>query len=390
MHITIPLKTLKSMVDAVKEAIPKSPPQEVLTNFRLEAKNKLFTITATDLKLWLIRREDLQTIKEEGAIALNAKRFSDAVRSLAGEEVTIKVSEGMAQIKCGKSKFNLPTISADNYPEMPRNTGKNTFAIATDILRDGIAATLKTVSTDETKAALLGVHIDECDETLEGEDEPTHFVRFTSADGQRGSTIRFANPPLASLSVTVPTRALKEIEHINEAETEVSLVNNHIRFDSHALTVISPVVDKAFPPLWAMLAQLRKQKLSGSVKCDRKELMASLKRVNSLSEGDIYVQTVDISIEGDEMKFVSSIGGVGGVEESMTCDVGSGKFRSLFNPKYLLCILDTTKAKHVKLEGYDGVQRCVFISPCDGTDHETFLMAKAVVDKPIQDDEDDD
>jgi DNA polymerase III subunit beta len=300
------------------------------------------------------------------------------------------VSEGVALIKCGKSKFSLPVIDAERYPATPKNAEAKSFAIATDILKEGVAATLKTVSADETKPMLLGVHLREFDEVLEGEDDPTHFLAFVSTDGRRGSFFRTVVPPLASLNITVPTRTLKEVEHINQAETEVHLASNHISFNSRALTIISPLIGQAYPPVRSMLLNLRKQKLSGSVKCDRKELIASLKRVNSLSEGDIYVQSVDISIEDDEMKFVSSIGGVGGVEESLPCHVGSGKFRSLFNPKYLLCILDTTKAKHVKLEAYDGAQRCVFISPCDGTDHETFLMAKAVVGKPVEEEDDDD
>lgn len=391
MQLTIPLKTLKLMVEAVKEAIPKSLPQEILTNFHLEARNELFTITATDLKLWLIRREDCDTIKQEGAIALNAKRFSDAVRSLAGDEVSIKVAEGVAIIKCGKSKFSLPTIAADNYPLTPKAVDGQSFAIATDILHEGIAATLKTVSTDATKPSVMGVHIQGVDEILEGEDDPTHFLSFISTDGRRGSHFKAVCPLLNSLDVTVPTRTLKEVEHISQAETIVTLINGHIRFDTHSLTIISPTIEHPFPPARAMLPNLRKQTLSGTLKCDRRELILSLKRVNTLSEGDIYSQRVDLKIEGDELKFFSAIGGVGNVEESMLCDVGSGDFRSLFNPKYLLCILDTMKAKYVKLEAYEGAQRCVFITPCDGADHETFLMAIGEVkrNKTTETDDDD-
>ena len=391
MQLTIPLKTLRSMVDAVKEAIPKSPPQEVLNNFRLEAKNELFTITATDLKLWLVRREDCDTIKQEGAIALNAKRFSDMVKSLKGEEVSINASKGVALVKCGKSKFNLPVIDANNYPLMPKPSEGKTFAIATDILHEGISATLKTVSTDDTKPMIQGVHIHEFDETLEDEDEPTHFLSFTAADGSRGSVFKVVSPVLASLAVTIPTRTLKEVEHITQAETEVSLVNGHIWFNSRSLTIISPTIQQSYPPLRMMLAKMRKQEMSGSVKCDRKELIESLKRVNTLSEGDIYEQKVDMAIEGEELKFFSEIAGVGNVEESMVCDVGTGSFRSLFNPKYLLLILDTTKSKYVKLETYEGAQRCLFVSPCDGTDHETYLMAKVEIKrfKPEEDDDED-
>lgn len=389
MQLTIPLKTLKAMVDAVKEAIPKSPPQEVLTNFRLEAKNDLLTITATDLKLWLIRREDCNDIKEEGAIALNAKRFSDAVKSLKGEEVSIKVSAGIATIKCGKSKFSLPVIEADKYPLAPKSVGERSFSIATDILRQGISATLKTVSTDETKSALLGVHIQEFDETLEGEDDPTHFLEFVSADGKRGSRFTVVSPFLSGLNTTVPTRTLKEVEHITQAQTEMILLNGHIRFDTHSLTIISPLIEQPFPPIGSMLAHLRKQKLSGTIKCDRKELVESLKRVNTLSEGDIYEQRVDMLIEGEELKFFSEIAGVGNVEESMLCDVGSGSFRSLFNPKYLLTILDTIRSRYVKLEAYSGAQQCMFVSPCDGTDHETFLMAIAETKRFKPEDKDD-
>jgi len=390
MQLTLPLKTLKSMVDAVKEAVSKSPPQEILTNFRLEAKNDLFTITATDLKLWLIRREDSDSIKEEGAIALNAKRFSDAVKSLNGEEVLIKVSEGIATIKCGKSKISLPTISADSYPSTPKITDADTFAIATDILRDGIVATLKLVSNDETKPALTGVNLAEYDEIIDGEDDPTRFLSFTATDGCRGSCIRFVHPELSEklINATIPARSLKEVLHITQAETEVRLASNHIWFYSHALTIISPLIAQPFPPVRSSLVNVRLKEMSGSVKCDRKELITSLKTVASLCEGEITSYLVDITIKGDELILVAEVAGVGRVEESLPCDVGVSGFAARFNIKYLQHILDTTKSKHIKLEVYEGTRPLVMVSPCDGVEQESFLTS-VIMPKKFEEDEDD-
>jgi DNA polymerase-3 subunit beta len=391
MQLIISLKKLKLMVAAAEKAIAKPAPLEILNNFKLAAKNDLFSITATDLKLWLIGREDCNTIKEEGEVALNAKRLSDVVKSLRGEEVSIKVSQGAAVIKCGKSKFSLPTISASEYPSMPEISQERAFAIPTALLHQGISATLKTVSDNITKPALQGVHIYEFDETLEGEDDPTHFLAFVSADGSRGSYFKVVSPPLASLAATIPTRTLREVEYITQAETEITITNGRICFLTHSLIVASPLIQQPYPPVSKTLLQLRKQKMSGSIKCDRKELIESLKRVNTLSDSDIYDQRVDMLIEGEELKFFSEIADVGNVEESMICNTGSGSFRSLFNPKYLLLILDTISSKQVKLEAYEGVQRCLFASSCDGTDHETFLMAIAEIKryKPEAKDDDD-
>ena len=389
MQLSIPLKTLESMVDALKDNIPKTPPQEVLTNFLIEAKNDLLTITSTDLKLWLIRREDCPDIKHEGAIALNAKRFSDMVKSLAGEDVEIKVTNAIATIKCGKSKFQLPVVAPDKYPSAPRDTDAKTFAIATDILHEGIRATLKLVSNDETKGALTAVHICEYDEVLEGEDEPSHFLSFTATDASRGSVIKFALPPLANLDIVVPVKALKEVEHIKEAETEISLSSNYIWFNSHGLAIACPLVAQKFPPVRSHLSGIRKGKKTGSVKCDRKELVTSLKRVAALTEGDIYNYLTDITVEGDNLKLVTDEGGVGRVEELLPCDVGSSGFEALFNVKYLQHILDTTKAKHVRLEVFAGARSCVLVTPCDGTDHEAFVMA-VIKQNPVSKDEDDD
>lgn len=391
MYLTIPLKTLKSMVDALKDNIPKSPAQEVLTNFKLEAKDDLLTITSTDLKLWLIRREDCDHIKEEGAIALNAKRFSDAVKSLAGEDVEIKTTGAIATIKCGKSKFQLPVVDAGKYPDTPKNAEGKSFVIATDILHEGIRATLKMVSTDETKPLLMGVHICEYDELLEGEDTPTHFLSFTGADSPRGSIIRFALPStLANLDIAVSTKALKEVEHIKDAETYISLLNGYIWFDSYSLAIACPLISQKYPPVRSLIRDIRKGKKTGSVRCDRKELVTSLKRVAALSEGDIYSYLTDITVEDDNLKLVTDEGGIGRVEELFPCDVGSSGFKATFNIKYLQHILDTTKAKYVKLEVFDGARSCVLVTPCDGTDHEAFVMAVVRVGRILEDDDDED
>ena len=66
-----------------------------------------------------MRVEIQADVEEEGSCILNAQKFSQTVRVMEGEEVTLTVSENLqACITSGKSSHRMNALPASDFPKL--------------------------------------------------------------------------------------------------------------------------------------------------------------------------------------------------------------------------------------------------------------------------------
>ena len=76
-------------------------------------------------------------------MTVGAKKLQDILRSLPeGTEVTLSLDDKRLQIKAGKSRFNLQTLPADDFPRMALSEGESrTFTVSQRAFRQLIGKT---------------------------------------------------------------------------------------------------------------------------------------------------------------------------------------------------------------------------------------------------------
>lgn len=58
-------------------------------------------------------------VKNEGAVAVDARRLQDLVKAVPDkEEITLRLDDKVLLVQAGRSRFRLPTYPADDYPRM--------------------------------------------------------------------------------------------------------------------------------------------------------------------------------------------------------------------------------------------------------------------------------
>ena len=91
----------------------------ILECILIDASSNVIKFTSNDMELGI---ETIVTgmILERGIVALDAKIFSEIVRKLPDNQVTIETDENLVTtITCEKAKFNIPGKSGEDFPYLP-------------------------------------------------------------------------------------------------------------------------------------------------------------------------------------------------------------------------------------------------------------------------------
>ena len=90
------------------KAVPGKTTMPILECILIDAATNDIKLTANDMELAIETRVQGMVL-EKGILALDAKIFSEIVRKLPDNDVTIETDEKLnATITCEKAKFNIP------------------------------------------------------------------------------------------------------------------------------------------------------------------------------------------------------------------------------------------------------------------------------------------
>lgn len=106
------LKPLQIVVGVVerKQTIP------ILSNILIQKESGTVRFSATDLEIQISTEIESSDMDKE-AVTLSGKKLLDIMRILPDQSrISIDVKESRAQIKAGKSRFNLQTLPAQDFP----------------------------------------------------------------------------------------------------------------------------------------------------------------------------------------------------------------------------------------------------------------------------------
>src|SRR6185437_7879756 len=147
------------------------------------------------------------------------KNFLDIVRELPDKKIYFsRKDNNWVELVCGKSKFNIVSLAADEYPSLPAFEEKNYFDARTEALIEMIDRTQFAVSTDATRYHLNGVFFEHLENNI---------MRMTSTGGYRVFFVDhevFLKMPELKRGIIIPKKGLNELRKlIGQGESTVGL-----------------------------------------------------------------------------------------------------------------------------------------------------------------------
>ncbi|CAN1213184.1 DNA polymerase III subunit beta [Tumidithrix helvetica PCC 7403] len=354
MRLVCSQSQLTANLSLVSRAVASRPTHPVLGNIRIDAdhKSQMLGLIAFDLNLGIQVGFPAQVI-EAGSITLPAKLLNDIVSRLPDEEVTLMVDPGktMAMITCGSGRYQLHGLSVEEFPELPQiaEDGETAY-LPVQSLIDGLNASLFATSSDETKRVLTGVHVTANADRLE----------FAATDGHRLSVIQTKfldvdDVPVGSdiktnLEVTIPARALRELERILNQQTEGAIA---VRFDQSQMifqcanqVLTSRLLDGGYPNY----RQLIPTQFERQVTVERKALISALDRISVLADQKNNIVKISINATSQEIALSVEAPDLANGKESLPAQVSGDDLEIAFNTKYLMDGLKALPSNEIQIQ----------------------------------------
>ena len=312
-------------VNIVLKAVPSKTTMSILECILIDASAGQIKMTANDMELGIetVIEGDIQ---EKGIIAIDAKIFSEIVRKLPDNDVTIETDANFQMlISCEKARFHIAGKSGDDFSYLPYIEKAEPVVVSQVSLREVIKQTIFSISDNESNKMMTGELFE-----ING-----NHLKVVSLDGHRVSIRNLElKEEYEPRKVIVPGKTLIEVSKILSGELD-ALVNlfftkNHIVFEFDETTVVSRLIEGEYFRIEQMLSSDYETK----VKVNKKELLNCIDRATLLiRESDKKPIIVQISDGEMRLKLTS---GVGSMNEEIVIEKEGKDILIGFNPKFLI------------------------------------------------------
>ena len=315
-----------------------------LSHLLLSSRGERLEIAGTDLDVSLTSSVEAEVIRE-GAIAVQAKKFVEIIRSLVGEKVRLVLDGQALTITAAGSRFKIRGLPAQDFPTLPDVTGGQAIAIPYALFRRMTARVLFAVSSEESRFQLNGALLKLKKGALE----------MVATDGHRLALVENEIAALTTEdSVLVPRKALQELLRFEGAgEITFRRGEHHLSFRSGDRELICRILEGTFPDYERVIA---KDNDSHAV-FDRQKLSEAIRRV-ALLTGE-RTRSVRLSLRPEVLTISAANPDLGEASEEVPCAYTGGEIQLGVNPDYLDQFLSAFSSTSVRLELKDENSQCL-------------------------------
>lgn len=325
MKIICSKSNLLKSVNIVMKAVPGKTTMPILECILMDASSNEIKFTTNDMELGIETKVEGE-ILEKGIIAIDAKIFSEIVRKLPDNDVTITTDEKMqAVITCEKAKFNISGQSGEDFSYLPYVEKNDSITLSQFTLKEVVRQTIFSIVANENNKMMTGELFE-----VDG-----NILKVVSLDGHRISIRKIElKDSYPHKKVVVPGKTLIEVSKILSGETEdeisIFFTENHIVFEFANTVVVSRLIEGEYFRIDQMLSSDYETK----VEINKREFLDCIDRATLLvKEGDKKPIIIAIGEGSMELKINSQIGSM---NEQIDISKEGKDILIGFNPKFLI------------------------------------------------------
>lgn len=338
MKLIFTKSDLNTAVGIVMKAVPSKTTMQILECILIDASTNEIKFTANDMELGIETKVQGEII-EKGKVAIDAKLFSEIVRKLPDNDITLETDHNYTTtITCEKSKFNIAGKSGNDFSYLPIIEKDHFISISQFQLKEVINQTIFSITMNDNNKMMTGELFEVIDNTL----------KIVGLDGHRIAIRKVElNGHADNIKVVVPGKTLAEISKILSTNAE-SMVNiyfthNHILFEFEETLVVSRLIEGEYFKINQMISSDFETKVT----VNKKEFLDSIDRANLLIK-ESEKKPIIINIEDGflEVKVQSAIGSL---NEDIDIDKEGKDIMIGFNPKFLIDALKVIDDENINI-----------------------------------------
>lgn len=330
---------LLTPLQAVTGIVEKRHTLPILSNVLIERKYDTLNLVATDLEIQ-ISTSCVATgkVTEEHSLTVSARKLQDILRSLPdGTEATLDLQANKVQVKAGKSRFNLQTMPAEDFPKMAAAGEQQAkFSLPQKLLRELLSLVQFAMAQQDIRYYLNGLLL-----VLDGDK-----LKVVATDGHR---LSYAEGNLADThekrEVILPRKAVLELSRQltnDDAEIHVEIYAAQVRFRYSNSELVTKIIDGKFPDYTRVIPVNYKTTLT----LQRQALLHALQRAAILSNEKF--RGVRWILSGGSLRISCTNTEQEEAQEEMEIDYSGEALDVGFNITYLLDVLNNVHTENIE------------------------------------------
>lgn len=354
MQIKINREVLLKPLTNVTGIVERRHTLPILSNLLLEAKNNKIQLTATDLEMQISLTID-NAFDSDLSTTVSAKKLLDICRSLPDSaEIDMTSKDSRIILKAGKSRFNLQTLPAADYPIMTKAAGQSTQLVISQLAFKKLLKQVEfAMAQQDIRYYLNGLLME-----VNG-----NQLNIVGTDGHR---LSFTSTTLANsyekTDVILPRKTVLELVKLlsdSEEDLVIEIATGQVNFAFNEIKLISKVIDGKFPDYNRVIPQGHQNTFS----VNRMQVLTAMQRASILSN-EKY-RGIRMVLTNNNLKLISTNTEQEEAEEELEINYTQDPLDIGFNVTYLIDVLNNVSDENINFSFADANSSCLITTAQD-------------------------
>ncbi|MDE0113743.1 MAG: DNA polymerase III subunit beta [Albidovulum sp.] len=334
MKFEIECAHLRRIAGFANSVVPRNSPQPILANVLIRAEEGSASFFATDSFVSVDAKVSV-AVARAGATTVSASVLSEIARKMPDDtDISFEydAASERLEIKSGSALFQLPTLSAEDFPIISESEGAVVFELPFNELKRLFSKAKIAVSTDETRRYLTGVNL----RATVSSSGPV--LRCAAVDGTQLALVETALPDgIEEIpSVIIPIKAVNEILSVldqGDQAVRISLSGNLAVFSTLFASVSARPIEGNFPEYERLIPRANEIRLM----VDASLMARAVNRVATVSAEKS--RSIRLVMEDGRLQLSVNAAEYGSAEEELSVSYSDSRFAIKFSHRHLLDIL---------------------------------------------------
>ena len=363
MKFNVSSKELFAQLQAASRVIAAKNSLQILECVLFDLKGNQLALTASDGETILRTSIPVEAAQGEGKVAVAAKILLETLKEFSEQPLTFYIDDQTfgLNITSTNGTYSFVGANGNEYPEMPVETGENSFEIAADVLLDAVNKTIFCTADDELRPVMNGIYFDLAEDKITLVATDAHrLVRYSNTTVTSAQSVNFILPKK-------PAGLLRQVLKGSDSVL-VNFGSQNATFTFGQTTVVCRQIEGRFPNYNAVIPQNNQNK----VVVDRQTMVNACKRVavfanTGTSLIKLALSENQIKISAQDIDFSTS------AEETIACDYMGMPMAIGFKAPFLIEILSSIASQDVVLALADPA-RAGLILPSENEENQELLI----------------
>ena len=345
-NLLMPLQSVCGIVEK-RHTLP------ILSNVLIEKSGDQLTLLATDIEIQIRTHTDGKEGADKTAVTVGARKLQDILRSLPeSAEVSMELTDKRMQVRAGKSRFNLQTLPAEDYPRMVSAEGEQArLQLTQKQFKRLIGLVQYAMAQQDIRYYLNGLLL-----VVTGNE-----ICMVATDGHR---LAFASEKLTEslprTEVILPRKTILELSRLladNDDALDIRLSQNQATFRFAEVELVSKLIDGKFPDYERVIPHNHGKVIT----IGRTTLLQSLHRAAILTNEKF--RGIRVVLAPGSLKIISTNADQEEAQEELEIDYDAEALDIGFNVTYLLDVLNNVSNEEIEIRLADANSSALITLP---------------------------